>query len=185
MSESQAPLYVDPHSRFRWVPPLMAGLALGGAVGCLVTFAVTVLGQRARANELVAERFDISQVVAARGTGEVAVTKDNTVYLGHAGRQGETTVSAVRREIRLRGAIPKGADPSAFAQQLKALIDAELSRQGALPTGSSSPPSDGNEARQTAGTSYSTRDGRSGFLDLDLVVRDGRVEGVLIITEAR
>src|SRR5689334_15050879 len=126
----------DPPSRFRWVPPLMIGLALGGALGCVVTFAVTVLAQQAKAKDLAAERFNISTVLAAvPGTGDVTAAEDNTAYLGPAGRRGDSTGTAVRRKIRLQGSIPKGTDPSAFAQQLKAQIDAELSRQGTFQNG--------------------------------------------------
>ncbi len=178
----------DPPSRFRWVPPLMIGLALGGIVGCVVTFAVTVLAQRARATDLVAERFNIVAVLnAVPGTGDVTPpAEDKTAYLGRYGGRGESA-SAVRRKIRLRGLLPKGADANAFAQQLKAQVDAELSRQGAFPSGGNmvGSPSGAIEVRQTSETGYYTRDGRQGQLDLDLVVRDGRVEGVLIITEGR
>jgi hypothetical protein len=165
----------------------MIGLALGGALGCVVTFAVTVLAQQAKAKDLAAERFNISAVLnAVPDTGNVTSAEDNTAYLGPAGRRGDATGTAVRRKIRLQGSIPKGTDPGIFAQQIKAQIDAELGRQGAFPSGgSSSSSSGGNEARETVGTNYYTRDGRQGYLDLDLVVRDGRVEGTVIITEGR
>jgi hypothetical protein len=176
----------DPPPRFRWVPPLMIGLALGGALGCVVTFAVTVLAQRSQAEELVAEQFNISTVLnAVPGTGDVTHAEDMTDQLGRLNRRG-VTGSAVRRKIRLVGSLPKGTAPSAFAQQLKAQIDAELGRQGAFQNGGMGYSSGGgNEARVVSATGYTTRDGRQGYLDLDLVVRDGQVEGTLILTEGR
>jgi hypothetical protein len=177
----------DPPSRFRWVPPLGLGVAVGGLIGCLATFAVLELGKRSRSNGLAAERFSTANVLnGVDGTGDVTFTGDTTNYLGqyYSGRAGDG--SAVHRRIQIQGSLPKGTDPGTFARQLKTAIDAELSRQGAFTSGGSSNSSaGGGEARQSEATSYYTRDGRRGCLDLDLVVRNGRVEGTLTITEGR
>lgn len=177
----------DPPSRFRWVPPLCLGIALGGLIGCLATFAVLELGKRSQSKELVAEQFNISQVLnAVPGTGDVTFAGDTTAHLGQYYGGRSDSGSAVRRRIQLRGSIPKDGDPAAFARQLKTQIDAELSRQGAFTSGGSSGSSSGgNEARLTEETGYYTRDGRRGQLDLDVVVRNGQVEGTLILTEGR
>jgi hypothetical protein len=168
------------------VPPLCLGIAIGGLIGCVLTYTITVLAQRSNARELAAERFNISNVLnAVPDTGSVTFTGDDTETLGRlTGRSGSG--SGVRRRIQLQGSIPKGTNPDAFAQQLVAQIDAELNRQGAFQSGgSSSTSSGGNEARQTKDMSYYTRDGRRGFLDLELTVRNERVEGTLILTEGR
>ncbi len=181
---SDFPPFESP-SRFRWVPPLMIGLALGGAVGCLATFVLITLA-KSRSSDLAAERFNTSTLLSAvPGSGDVTFPEDNTTSLGRTDRRGESG-SAVRRRIRLQGSIPKDADPNAFAQQLVAQIDAELSRQGAFQSGGSSGSSSGgNEARQTKDMDYTTRDGRRGHLDLEVVVRNGQVLGTLILTEGR
>jgi hypothetical protein len=177
----------DPPSRFRWVPPLGLGIALGGLIGCLATFAVLELGKRSAAQELAAERFNTSNVLnAVPGTGDVSFTGDTTNHLGQHYGGRSITGSAVHRRIKLQGSLPKDVDPAAFVRQLKAQIDVELNRQGAYTSGgTSSSSSGGNEARHTEETSYYTRDGRRGQLDLDVVVRNGRVEGTLTITEGR
>lgn len=176
----------DPPSRFRWVPPLFLGIAVGGLIGCLATFVVLELGRRSRANDLIAERFNVANVLnGVDGTGNVTFTGDTTHHLGQYSG-GRMEGSAVYRRVQLRGSLPAGIDPGAFTRQLKTAIDAELSRQGAVASGGgSSSSSGGNEARHSEETSYYTRDGRRGHLDLDLIVRDGKVEGTLIITEGR
>jgi hypothetical protein len=177
----------DPPSRFRWVPPLCLGVAVGGLLGCLATFVVLELGKkRSQAAEVVAERFNVSNVLnGVPGTGDVTFTGDTTHHLGQY-YGGRPDGSAVYRRVQLRGTLPKDADPGAFTRQLKTAIDAELNRGGAsVLGGGSSSTSGGGEARYTEETSYYTRDGRRGHLDLDVVVRHGRVEGTLIITEGR
>lgn len=177
----------DPPSRFRWVPPLCLGVAAGGLIGCLATFLVLELGKRSRTDELAAQRFNISTVLnSVDGTGSVTFTADTTNELGNFYGGGSGNGSGVHRRIKLQGTLPKDTDPSAFTRQLKTAIDAELGRQGAFSSGGgSSTSSGGNEARHTEEAGYYTRDGRRGYLDLDVVVRDGRVEGTLIITEGR
>jgi hypothetical protein len=179
----------DLPSRFRWVPPLFLGVAVGGLIGCLATFVVLELGKkRSQANEVVAERFNTSNAlngIPGIGDGGVTFTGDTTHHLGRY-FGGRPDGSAVYRRVQLRGTLQKGVDPAAFTRQLKTAIDAELNRWGASTTGGGSSSTSGpTEARHTEETSYYTRDGRRGHLDLDLVVRDGRVEGTLIITEGR
>jgi hypothetical protein len=177
----------DPPSRFRWVPPLCLGIALGGLIGCVATFAVLELGKQSRSSELVVERFNTSQVMnAVPGTGNVTFTGDTTSHLGRYSGGRSDSGSAVHRRMQIQGSLPKGTDAGTFAQLIAAQIDAELSRLGAFKSGGSTmSDSGGNVARETRETSYYTRDGRRGCFDLDLTVRDGRVEGTLILTEGR
>jgi hypothetical protein len=166
---------------------LCLGVAAGGLIGCLATFAVLELGKRARSSELAAERFSISNVLnAVPGTGNVTFTGDTTNELGQYYGGRSASGSAVHRRMQIQGSLPKGTAAGTFAQQLATQIDAELGRLGAFRSGGSTmSDSGGNVARETREISYYTRDGRRGCLDLDLVVRDGRVEGTLIITEGR
>ncbi len=178
----------DPPSRFRWVPPLGLGVALGGLIGCLATFAILELGKRSGATELVARQFNISNVInAVPGTaaGNVTFSMDETTDLGRYDGD-RAASSAAHRRMLITGSLPKGTDAGTFAQQLATQIEAELNRLGAFKSGGSSlSESSGDTARETRETIYYTRDGRRGHLDLDLTVRNGRVQGTLIITEGR
>jgi hypothetical protein len=175
----------DPPSRFRWVPPLCLGIALGGLIGCVATFAVLELGKRSRSDELVAERFNTSNVLnAVPGAESVTFVVDMTKPLGRYDGRPDSG-SGVRRLIRLQGSILKDADPGNLGTQLQTQINAELSRQGAFTSGGSSSSSSGGEYRLDEEKGYHTRDGRRGQLDLHLEIRNGQVHGFLILTEGR
>jgi hypothetical protein len=187
MSAEPVPYYPpDPPSRFRWVPPLMIGFAAGGLIGCLMTFGFTVLAQRSQSQELVAERFSPQHAFSVfAGEGDLRVIEDTTTHLGRTDARSGSG-SAVRRKIRFQGSITKGGDPSAFAQQVKNRIDTELNQLGAFISGGrASSSSGGNEAKETQEKEYYSRDGRRLFIAMDVSVRDGHVEGTLVLTEGR
>ncbi|HET6573570.1 MAG TPA: hypothetical protein VFG68_08215 [Fimbriiglobus sp.] len=190
MSSDPLPTYApDRPARFRWVPPLGLGIAVGGLIGCLATFAILELGKRSRATELVAQQFNISNVINAvpgAAPGNVTSSMDETTDLGRSeGRRAEA--SAVHRRMLITGWLPKGTDAGAFAHQFAAQIGAELDRLGASRSGGSTlSSSDNTSAKEVREIKYYTRDGRRGYLRLDLIVRASYVvEGTLVLTEGR
>lgn len=178
---------LDSPSRFRWVPPLGLGVALGGMIGCLATFAVLELGKRLRVTELTAQQFNTANVLnAVPGTGDVTFSDDTTNHLGRVDDR-EGYGSAIHRRIQIQGWLPKGTNAGTFAQQFAAQVEAELDRLGTTQRGGSTLSSSGTDsAKQVREVNYYTRDGRHGYLRLDLKVWSSHVvEGTLVITEGR
>jgi hypothetical protein len=178
--------YDEPPSRLRWVVPAAIGLSIGILIGGAAIFIVMSLANRPRTTELAAEKFDIQAVLTSTpGAEDVSPGNNSTDYLGTMGRR-MNSGTAVHRRITLSGSVRSTTDVSSLGQTLKAQIDAELSRHGAFTSGGgSSTTSGGNEYTHKWDSSYYTRDGRRGCVDGEIVIRQGTLQGFIIITEGR
>lgn len=175
----------EPAPRFRWVAPLFIGLALGAILGGAVTFTIMVLTSKSRA-ELFARQFNPSGLLAGLPEGaEIQVTSDTTTELGAMGRRG-IRGSAIRRRIVLDGSVPAGTNLENLATQVKARIDADLTRAGCWPSGGGSTTSSGPEEYSgTFDSSYYTHDGRQGQSDLQIEAKGRNFHATLVLFEAR
>lgn len=172
----------EPPPRYRWVAPLFIGVALGAVLGGGVTFTMMALSIKSR-GDLVAKQFDVRRVVAGM-PGDVHVNGDSTNDLGSYGRRGTST--AIRRRIELVGQVPADTNLSTLANQLKTQVDAELNQAGSYSTGGgSSTSSGGNEFHGSFESTYYTRDGRRGQMDLQIEARGTSFRATLLLFEAK
>ena len=180
-----SPSEPEPPPRFRWVVPLFIGVALGAVIGGGVTFTMMALATKSR-TELVARQFDVNRALAATPGGELlTVTNDSISELGAYNRRSNTS-NVIRRRITLSGTVPAKTDHDALATQLKNQIDAELTKAGSWSTGSgSSSSSSGNEYYGSFESTYYTRDGRRGQMDLQIDGRGTTFRATLLLFEAK
>jgi hypothetical protein len=179
------PADYEPPPRFRWVAPLAIGVALGAVIGCGVTFTMMSLSTRSR-GELTARQFDVNRTLQATPGGEhLFVSTDTNSELGAYNRRG-TGTNVVRRRITLSGQLAEGANASVIANNLKAAIDAELARAGSWSSGGgSSSSSGGSEFTGWFESTYYTRDGRRGQVDLDVDAKGKTFRATILLFEAK
>jgi hypothetical protein len=181
-----APESVDQRPRWRWVPPLFLGVAVGGLVGCLATLVLLMLSERPK--DLIAERFNVANVSnGVRGTGVVAFTGDTTFDLGQPyGGGPRHPESAVYRRLLIQGTLTQPADAGTFCTQLEAQIIAEMSRHaGAVSTSGRSESASGNLKLHKRNYVYHAADGRMGHIELVLELHQDSILGLLGIVEGR
>jgi hypothetical protein len=179
-----SPADYEPPPRFRWVAPLCIGVALGAVGGGGVTFTMMALATKPR-GDLVARQFDANRALAATaGAENVRVFNDTTNEVGSPGRRG--TTNAIRRRITLSGTVPPDANLGTLANQLKAAVDNELVRGGSWSAGGASTSSAG-PADYTGSfeSTYYTRDGHRGQLDLEVDVHGTVFRATLLLFEAK
>lgn len=180
-----SPADYEPPPRFRWAAPLCIGVALGAVIGCGVTFTMMALSGKSR-GDLVARQFNAGNAVAATaGVGNLRVNNDTTSELGNYSRRTNTS-NVVRRRITLTGEVADANGAGVAANSLKAAVDAELTRAGSFSSGGgSSASSGGSEYYGSFESTYYTRDGRRGQVDVEVVGKGTVFRATIYLFEAK
>lgn len=169
----------EPILRYRWVPPLITGLILGGIAGMVVS----VVAWRATrpTPRLLARQFDVQQVATSAGLTVLADLSDPL------GRSAGTTdqAEAVRRQVVLVGTVPVGgADGVRPTLDLAVVTGVARLGGGRTKGGIHTTLAADKEYGHTLGTTYHTRDGRTGQTDVVFLAVDGTIRVVLTLSEA-